>query len=185
QAKESAAETFRVQSGLMAAQGSSLVEQQITNVQTQVLQAQADLAEREARFRQLQDLRASGAPLESIGNAINSDTIRSLRERESEIARRQSDLENRYLPTHPAVQAIRAERADIEAQIQREIRRISVNLGNEVQVARARLGTLQQSLRESAGDLSSNSSESVRLRELEREAAASREVYESYLQRYQ
>lgn len=185
QAKESAAETFRVQSGLMAAQGSTLQEQQITNVQSQVLQAQADLAEREARFRQIQELRESGAPLESIGNALNSETIRGLREREAEIARRQSDLENRYLPTHPAVQAIRAERQDIETQIQREIQRISINLGNEVSVARARLQTLQASMREAAGDLSNNSSASVRLRELEREAAASREVYESYLQRYQ
>jgi len=185
QAKESAAETFRVQSGLMSAQGSTLQEQQITNVQTQVLQAQADLAEREARYSQIQQLRTSGAPLESIGNALNSETVRNLRERESEIARRQSDLENRYLPTHPAVQAVRAERQDIETQITREIQRITVNLGNEVSVARARLQTLQQSMREAAGDLSSNSSSSVRLRELEREAAASREVYESYLQRYQ
>jgi succinoglycan biosynthesis transport protein ExoP len=185
QQKESAAETFRVESGLMAAQGSSLVEQQITNVQTQVLQAQADLAEREARYRQLQEMRSSGASLETIGNALNSTTIGNLRSRESEIARRQSDLEARYLDSHPAVQAVRAERRDIEAQIQREIQRISVNLGNEVNVARARLGTLQESLRNAAGDLSDNSSASVRLRELEREAAASRQVYESYLQRYQ
>jgi len=185
QAKESAAETFRVQSGLVSAQGSTLQEQQTINVQSQVLQAQADLAEREARFRQLQELRDSGAPLESIGNALNSDTVRGLREREADIARRQSDLENRYLPTHPAVQAIRAERQDIESQIQREIQRITVNLGNEVSVARARLGTLQNSMREAAGDLSTNSGASVRLRELEREATASREVYESYLQRYQ
>lgn len=185
QAKESAAETFRVESGLAAPQGSSLAEQQITNVQTQVLQAQADLAEREARYRQLQELRESGAGIDTISNALNSETIRTLRDREADIARRQSELENRYLPTHPAVQAIRAERTDIEAQIQREIQRISVSLGNEVAVARARLQTLQQSLRSAAGDLSDNSSASVRLRELEREAAASREVYESYLQRYQ
>lgn len=185
QVKESAAETFRVESGLMSAQGATLQESQITNVQTQVLQARADLAEREARHRQLQQLRESGASLESIGNALNSDTIRILREREADIARRQSDLENRYLETHPAVQAVRAERRDIEQQIQREVQRISVNLGNEVAVARARLQTLQQSLNSAAGDLSDNSGASVRLRELEREAAASREVYESYLQRYQ
>jgi capsular exopolysaccharide synthesis family protein len=185
QAKERAAETFRIESGLMAAQGSSLVEQQITNIQMQVLQAQADLAEREARLRQLQELRASNAPLETIGNAMNSATIGNLRDRDAEIARRQSDLENRYLETHPAVQAVRAERAELEAQIQREILRISANLANEVSVARARLQTLQNSLTEVTGDLSNNSAESVRLRELEREATASREVYESYLQRYQ
>lgn len=185
QAKESAAETYRMQSGLLAAQGSSLAEQQITNVQTQVLQAQADLAEREARYRQLQELRASGAAIDAIGNAINSETVRQLRAREAEIAQRQSELELRYLDTHPAVQSVRAEREDITQQIEREIQRISVNLGNEVQVARARLATLQASLRSAAGDLNENSSSSVRLRELEREAAASRQVYESYLQRYQ
>src|SRR5262249_41361928 len=165
--------------------GSSLAETQITNVQTQVLQAQADLAAAQARYQQLHDLRASGAPLETIGNAINSETIRSLRDREADIARRQADLENRYLPTHPAVQAIRAERQDVEEQIQREIQRISANLGNEVAVARARLETLQGSLHSATGDLSSNSAASVRMRELEREAAASRQVYEAYLQRYQ
>ncbi len=185
QTKESAADDFRAANGIIATQGSSLAESQINSVQTSVLAAQADLAEREARYRQLQDLRQSGASLETIGNAINSETIRSLRDRESDIARRQSDIEARYLDTHPAVQAIRAERADIEQQIQREIQRISVNLGNEVAVARARLATLQDSLHSATGDLNSNSSASVRLRELEREATASRGVYESYLQRYQ
>jgi capsular exopolysaccharide synthesis family protein len=185
QQKESAAETFRVQNGLMAAQGSTLQESEITNVQNQVLAGQADLAAAEARYRQLQDLRASGASLDTMGNALNSETIRTLRDREADVTRRQSDLENRYLPTHPAVQAVRAERADVENQITQEIQRISINLGNEVAVARARVATLQASLRSATGDLSQNSAASVRLRELEREAAASREAYESYLQRYQ
>lgn len=183
--KESAAETFRVQSGLMAAQGSSLVETQITNVQTQVLQAQADLAEKEARYQQLRQLQAAGSSADTIGNALNSSTIQNLRAREADIARRQSDLENRYLPTHPAVQSIRAEREDVDTQIQQEIGRISVNLANEVEVSRARLRTLQGSLGQVTGELSANSGESVRLRELEREATASREVYEAYLQRYE
>ncbi|HVY84695.1 MAG TPA: polysaccharide biosynthesis tyrosine autokinase [Caulobacterales bacterium] len=183
--KESAAEAFRSQSGLISASGSSLVEQQITNVQTQVLQAQADLAEKQARYQQLQQLQASGSSVDTIGNALNSETIRGLREREADIARRQSDLESRYLPTHPAVQSVRSERADIERQIQDEVDRISTNLANEVSVARARLATLQGSLNTVRTDLAANSEASIRLRELEREATASRQVYEAYLQRYQ
>ncbi|MCR6645545.1 MAG: polysaccharide biosynthesis tyrosine autokinase [Terricaulis sp.] len=183
--KESAAETFRIQSGMMAAQGSSLVETQITNVQNQVLQAQADLAEKEARYQQLRQMQASGSSVDTIGTALSSGTIQSLRDREAEIARRQSDLENRYLPTHPAVQAVRAEREDVERQIEAEIRRISANLANEVEVARARLRTLQNSLHQVTAELSSNSADGVRLRELEREATASRQVYEAYLRRYE
>lgn len=185
QAKESAAETFRVQSGMLSAQGSTLPETQITNIQTQVLQTQAELAAAEARYRQIEEARRSGAPLESLGNAINSETITGLRTREAEVAQRQSELELRYLETHPAVQSVRAERRDVEEQIRREIQRISIDLRNQVSVKRAELDTLRQSLREATGELSGNSAASVRLRELEREATASREVYESYLQRYQ
>ncbi|HWA00964.1 MAG TPA: polysaccharide biosynthesis tyrosine autokinase [Caulobacterales bacterium] len=183
--KESAAEAFRSQSGLISASGSSLVEQQITNVQMQVLQAQADLAEKQARYEQLQQMQAQGSSIDTIGNALNSETIRGLREREADIARRQSDLESRYLATHPAVQSVRSERADIERQISEEIDRISTNLANEVSVARARLATLQGSLASVRNDLAANSESSIRLRELEREATASRQVYEAYLQRYQ
>ncbi|MBL8536028.1 MAG: polysaccharide biosynthesis tyrosine autokinase [Hyphomonadaceae bacterium] len=185
QAKESAAETFRVQSGMLSAQGATLPETQITNIQTQVLAAQAELAAAEARYRQIEAVRQSGGSLESLGNAINSENITQLRNREAEIAQRQSELELRYFETHPAVQSVRAERRDIEEQIRREIQRISIDLRNQVSVKRAELDTLRQSLHEATGQLSGNSAASVRLRELEREAAASREVYESYLQRYQ
>lgn len=185
QQKEAAAEAFRVESGLMPAQGSTLPEAQIVNVQNQVLAARADLAAAEARFRQLDELRRTGAPLETIGNALNSETIRTLRNREAEIAQRQSELELRYFETHPAVQAVRAERADVEAQIQREIQRISINLGNEVSVARARLEALERSLNQATNEQAGNSPAALRLRELEREAAASREVYTAYLQRYE
>ncbi|WP_395645021.1 GumC family protein [Terricaulis sp.] len=185
QRKESAAETFRVQSGLVAAQGTPLQESGIQQMQGTVLSAQADLAGAEARYRQLREMQESGASLESISAALNSETIRTLRDREAEIARRQTELETRYLPNHPAVVSVRAEREDIEQQIQREVARLVANLGNEVSVARARLRQMEASLHTATGDLSNNSTASVRLRELEREAAASRQVYESYLQRYQ
>lgn len=183
QRKEAAVQRFREETGLMSAAGTSLTEQQITNVQTSVLQAQADLAEREARFRQLRDLRRTGGSLDTIADALNSDSIRALRDREAEIAREQSDLENRYHATHPAVRAIRAQRADINDQIEEEIARISVNLGNEVDVARSRLSTLEASLASITSELQAENAQNIQLRELEREAEASRQLYESYLER--
>jgi capsular exopolysaccharide synthesis family protein len=185
QRKESAAETFRIQSGLMSAGGTTLQESQITEIQSQTLRAEADLAAAEARYRQAQQVVASGGSVESVGSVQNNSEIQSLRGREAEIARRQADLENRYLPTHPAVQSIRSEREDINRQLREATGRILAGLADEVNVARARLNTLRGSLSAATGEMGSNSSASVRLRELEREAAASRQVYESYLQRYQ
>jgi capsular exopolysaccharide synthesis family protein len=186
QAKEQEEQAYRQAHGLTgAADGVSLTQQQLTTIQQSVLQAQADLAERQARYRQLRALQASGGSLETVGDALESEVISTLRDREAEIARRQSELENRYLPTHPAVQAVLAERADVARQIQSEIDRIAINMANEVDVARSRLETLQSSLDEITAKLQEENAVSIRLRELERESQASRRVYESYLERYQ
>ncbi len=116
----------------------------------------------------------AGGSLESVGSVLNNEEVRQLRGREADIARRQSDLETRYLPTHPAVQAIRSEREDIERQINEATQRILIGLSDDVNVARARYNTLRGSLSSATGELGSNSNASVRMRELEREAAASR-----------
>jgi capsular exopolysaccharide synthesis family protein len=185
QAKQDALDAFRLETGVGSQDAGP---QQSDDLQGQVRAAQSDLAEREARLRQFQDLRSSGASIEAITASFSSAAMNSLRERETDISRRQQDLENRYLPTHPAVQAVQAERRDLDTQIEREVQRISSNLEADVTRARSRAQSLQQALRNStpataAPVASGNASE--RLRNLEREAQASRDLYETFLERYQ
>ena len=183
-AKEAAVETYRAQTGLLTSEGSSLTELQMSDLQSSVITARTELAEREARYRQVQTILQAGGSLDSIAGAISSDTIRELRSQEAEVARRQVDLESRYSEIHPAVQKVRVERAGIEAQIKAEVSRISTNLKNEAEVARARLSTLQGNQSSIKGELVTNNAGMVKLRELEREAAATRAVYEGQLQRF-
>ncbi|MET0547012.1 MAG: polysaccharide biosynthesis tyrosine autokinase [Caulobacterales bacterium] len=185
QQKEAAVEAYRASSGLLTASGASLTEQQITGLQSTVIQARTDLAEREARYQQVQALIRSGGNADSIAGVINSETIRVLRAQEGDAARRQADLESRYGNLHPAIAKARVEREGIQAQIQAEIARISANLKNEVDVSRARLATLLGNQHAVQGELVSNNSGMVKLRELERDAGATRAIYESFLKRYQ
>ena len=185
QQKEAAAEQFRIQHGLLSSRGELLTETQTTEIQESVMAARADLAEREARQRQAEQILRTGGSLESISGVVDAESIVRLRTQESEIARRQADLEQRYLDNHPAVQNVRAERRDVEAQIQTAITRLTARLRNDVEVARARLGTLQGNLNETRGQLAGNQETSIQLRELERAASATRTVYESFLQRFQ
>ena len=184
QEKENAAEQFRAESGIDT--GDIGDGQALGSLQAQLAQAQADLQAAEARQRRFQDLRSSNAPLESIAGAFSAETLNALQTRDAEVTRRQTDLESRYLPTHPAVQAVREERQELDAQIRRELTRMASTLANDVTNGRARVQSLQQSLSSSAGEMRpATSNPSTRLRELEREAQTSRQVYESYLERYQ
>ena len=188
QTKEDALNAFRLESGLGAPDETVAPEPQGDNVQAMLQSAQSELAEREARLRQFNDLRSSGASIDALANAMNSATINSLREREADINRRQQDLENRYLPTHPAVQAIQMERRDLDAQIEREVQRFQSGMEAEVARARSRVQSLQQQRRTAAAPApapANNASAQQRLHDLEQQAQESRALYESFLERYQ
>ncbi|MBX9745429.1 MAG: AAA family ATPase, partial [Hyphomonadaceae bacterium] len=111
--------------------------------------------------------------------------LNALLQRSQELNRRLEDLNQRYLPNHPDVQAANAERADLDDRIQAEVQRASVDLTDQASAARARLESLQQSLRAASGDLRGTTGASDRLRELEQQAEESRQVYEAFLQRQQ
>lgn len=184
QQTERAAQEYRVENGLLTADGISLVETQISDVQTAVVQARADLAEKMARYNQINNLIRSGSSIDSIASVLNSEVIRELRVKEADVAQRQADLENLYGPKYPEVEKVRLERRDIQAQIEAEVARIAQSFRNEADVVRARLRTLENNLRSTEVNLADNNRELVRLNELETEAKAARSVYETFLERY-
>jgi polysaccharide biosynthesis transport protein len=184
QEKEAAVERYRAQTGLLSAQGALLTEQQTAELQGSLTQARADLAEREARYLQVQQTITAGGSIDTIAGVLNSSVITTLRAQEAEIANRQADFESRYGELHPAVINVRAERADIRTQISQEVGRIAAGLRSEVEVARARVTALEQNMALMRGELVGNNGQLVQLRELEREAGAARAVYESFLQRF-
>jgi len=183
QTKEAEAEAFRAATGLLTAEGRSLTESQTTQTQQAVLTARADLAEREARQRQVLALSRGGGSVATMDQALESQTIRDLRRQEAELSRQQAEYANTLGERHPFVARNAAELRDVRQQLNAEIGRIAERSQNDVDVARARVATLERSLGASAGRLVNNNADQVRLRELEREAAAARAVYESFLQR--
>lgn len=182
-AKEAAAQRFRAEKGLLTAEGVSLTEQQIADVQASVITARAEYAEAEARYVQLRSLIDAGSSADSIAAALNSAVIRDLRAQEAIIAQRQAEVDRRYGERHPEVARVRSERADIQTQIRSEIDRIASSLRNEMLVVQSRLRSLEADLENNRRALVANNEELVSLGELESEARAARTVYESFLER--
>lgn len=182
--KEAAVAQFRAQAGLLDSAGVPLNERQISEVQAAVISARTELADKEARYAQVQQLINSNQGVDTIAGVLNSTTISDLRQQEAEISRRQAEYSQRYGERHPSVRAVRTELENIRRQIDGEVQRISSNFLNEVQVARARVNELQGQLANARGQLVGNNQSEVQAQQLEREAAAARTVYQNYLQRY-
>jgi capsular exopolysaccharide synthesis family protein len=182
QAKETAAEQFRVAHRLPAVASAEAP----ADVQTMLAQARADLTEKQARLRQVEALIAQGGSADLIAGAANSALITELRSRESEMQRRQVELEQRYGPLHPDVQSGEVELTNLRERIQGEISRITTGLRNEVEIARRRLASLQQNYGSDTQTLDADNNEDlIRYRQLLREADAARTVHQSFLQRVQ
>jgi succinoglycan biosynthesis transport protein ExoP len=184
QAREDEVERFRAANGLLTVDGTQLAEQQLRDAEASVVAARADLAERNARSGQVRAMIGRGGSAETTAGALTSETMAQLRGRQADVERRMAEFGERYGDRHPQVLSARAEREDINRQIQAETARLAQNLDNEAQIASARVATLQGHLSSVRSQLVGNNAEQVRLRELERNAQAARAVYENFLLRY-
>ena len=96
-----------------------------------------------------------------------------------------AELHEEFGDRHPRMISAKAELADVQGKIQREISKVVNALENEVGVARARETALERGLDQLKARLSQSNTAEVQLRALERDADASRAMLESFLARFE
>jgi uncharacterized protein involved in exopolysaccharide biosynthesis len=178
-------ERYRADADLYAVDGASPVEQRYTTLSEQLTEARISLTEAESRRSQADEALANGKALDSIREVQTSPVIGDLRGQESEIRRRMSDLRTQYGDNHPIMKNAKAELAGIDRSIDAEVERVMEQLQLEVIVAGNRVKTIEDQLKKAQAELSESQASRIRLRELERNVAGPRRVYELMLDRYQ
>lgn len=183
QANEAAVQQFKIAHNMMSAEGATMAEQEVSNLNQQVATAEADLAEKRARLgaARAQILRGGGGG--DTRAALDSSVVSALRGQQAALDVRIAELQTKYGPRHPELQAAQQKSREIEQQVQSEIARQISGLEAEVRVAEQRHGSLMASRGRSQGTLSSNSRAEVTLNELQRKADASRAIYQAFLSR--
>ena len=169
---------------MIDADGSTLTEQQLKEINSQLLLARAELDGSRAKLGRVRELVSRGSGFDSIAEVLASDVIRDLRKEQSELIRREAQLRARYGERHPNIIEIKDERRDLDRQIQSEVSRIIVGLENEVAVAATRVASLERSLEATTAAAGEKEQDRVRLRELQREATSNRTLYENFLARF-
>jgi Mrp family chromosome partitioning ATPase len=106
-----------------------------------------------------------------------------LRTQRQELTAKLADLQSTFGQRYPDVIAAKQQVADIDNQIDAEIKRIISNLEAQEQVAARRTASLQGSVSAVHGNLASGNAASVKLNELQRTADSARTQYEAVLNR--
>ena len=181
---EGKVEAFRAKSNLfVGTNNTSLTNQQLTELSSQVSAARAQKADAEVRARLIRDALRTGKLPES-SDIANSDLIRRLSEQRVTLRTQLAEQSSTLLPQHPRIKEMKAQIADLDQQIRSEGERLARSLENDAKVAGARLESLSANLDQLKRQTASTSDQDVQLRALEREAKAQRDLFESYLAKY-
>ncbi|TIM09518.1 MAG: succinoglycan biosynthesis protein exop [Mesorhizobium sp.] len=183
EAAERKVEDFRAAHDLVDAQGHLISDDEMLKLNQQLAIARARTLELNARAASTRSIDVSSVLSGTLPEEINSNTMSELRSQYATLKQEADRAAIRLGPRHPELQALNAQLAGSRERIAGELRRIAsslqVDLRRAVQLEQDLASRLAQ-LKVRSGDVNSDL---VTLRELEREAAAKRSVYEQYLLR--
>lgn len=163
---------------------SSILDQQLSNIATQITSAQERKNVAQSRANLIRGLIRDGQPIDGVADVRDSLIIQNLVQSKAslqgELAQRSSTL----LSNHPTIRALRAQIDAIDQEIAAEGRKVADALDSQARVEADLEQSLNQDLARLKTSVSEATRDSVELASLEREAKAQRDLLESYLARY-
>jgi polysaccharide biosynthesis transport protein len=176
---------YRTQNNLVDTSNSNNpITLQFFQLNTQMALAQAERAAAEARLGQARSLVSSEGGVASAALVLNSPLMSSLRDQETQLIRRLSEMATVYGENHPQMVNTRAEIQSIRDKMQDEVQRIIQDLNNEVAVSRAREQELTNNMARLQGDAARVDLAGVELSDLTREADTNRTLFQTFLTRF-
>ncbi|WP_350334487.1 Wzz/FepE/Etk N-terminal domain-containing protein [Coralliovum pocilloporae] len=176
---------YRAETGLQIGQSNTpLNREQLSSLNTELARARGVQLDAEAKASQIQSLLDGGGSLDTSREVINSQLIQRLREQKAQLKARLAQLSASLLPGHPTIKAIQSQIADLDKEIRSEARNLRRALENDATVARKRVESLEAKLTQLQQVSANADTQSVKLRELEREATSDRDLLETFLKRY-
>ena len=168
-------------------EGKTASEQRVAELNTQLLVAQAQVAEARAKMDRIQTVLTSnsaGAVDATVADTLKNDVVTRLRSQYLDLSSKAQDWAVRYGKDHLAVVNLRNQMAEINAAILDEIKQIAGTYQSDFEVAKQHADEVQKAYNESVSQMQENNQAKVVLNDLKSKAKTYRELYENFLQRY-
>jgi uncharacterized protein involved in exopolysaccharide biosynthesis len=181
---ESKAEEFRSKSSLfVGTNNTTLSNQQMGEINTQLNNARAMKSDAESRAKLIREMLQGGRTIEA-SDVLTSELIRRLSEQRATLRAQLAEQSSTLLDGHPRIKELKAQLADLDRQLRDEASKLSRTFENDARIASGRVESLSASLDQMKKLATSTNGQDVQLRALEREAKAQRDLLESYLAKY-
>ncbi len=174
---------YKAQNNFVGTQDTLISDQQLSASNQRLAAARALTLDAQAKYDQIDASRRAATDAGAIPEALQSPTIANLRAQFAEAKKRQAELQSELGPRHPALRQMDKQVEDLRRTVNEEVDRYAQSARNDLTRARDYEASLNKALESQKRQSVQMSQASVRLRELEREVEASRDVYQSFLKR--
>lgn len=183
-AQQRAVVDFREKNNIIDAGGRLMNDQQISEVNSQLILAQASTAEAKARYDRIREIMKQDVPDASVADALKNEIIVKLRGQYLEMAARVAIWSQKYGANHLSVINQETQMREVLHNIKDEMRKIEESYKSDYEIAQAREQSISNSLASAVSQSQTTNQAQVQLRELESSAQTSKSLYDSFLQRY-
>jgi uncharacterized protein involved in exopolysaccharide biosynthesis/Mrp family chromosome partitioning ATPase len=180
---ENALAAYKAQNNFVGTQDAAISDQQLSSSNQRLAAARALTLDAQAKYDQIEASRKASADAGAIPEALQSPTIANLRAQYAEVRKRYAELTSELGPLHPSLRQMQQQVDDLRRTINEEVDRFALSAKNDLTRARDYEASLAKALETQKSQSVKLSQASVRLRELERDVEASRDVYQSFLKR--
>jgi uncharacterized protein involved in exopolysaccharide biosynthesis/Mrp family chromosome partitioning ATPase len=180
---ENALATYKAQNNFVGTQDTLISDQQLSASNQRLAAARALTLDAQAKYDQIEASHRAATDAGAIPEALQSPTIANLRAQYAEARKRYAELTSELGPLHPSLRQMEKQVEDLRRTINEEVERFAQSAKNDLTRARDYETSLNRALETQKRQSVQLSQASVRLRELERDVEASRDVYQSFLKR--
>jgi len=181
---EQAAADYRRQNGLYEGMtNANVTTQQLTEINTQLVQAQTEKATADAQVNEAIAMQHGVVNDATVPAVLDSPLIQTLKAQQAQAAQTLAQVSANYGPRYPAVIQARNQVADINRRIDTETSRIIDGLKRTARAADARYAALSKNFHTTETQMGGVNEKAIHLEALERDATVNQNLLEAMLAR--
>lgn len=179
-----AVEEYRSREDLIDGAKAEITSQQITDISSQLMQAQAEEAGILARKEQMEERAKENKEFVHAAQDEQSSLLVLLKRDEVALNAQLAQLQTKYGPNHPRILATQSELREVKRRKAEEAGKLSRQTDQEALTIAAKIALLKKNLKEAEDKRRRENQAAIGLRELQGEADANRDLYQAFLARY-
>lgn len=184
-ASDRAVQTFKAEHNIVGTSRGLMSEQQLSDLNTQLVQARAATAEAKARLDRIDAISDQDLAQPTVTDALNNSVITRLRAQYLDLQAQYADWSRRYGKAHLAAVNLANKMEELRKNIADELHRIGDAYRSDYEIAKSREASLEKNVKELVAQAGHTGQAEVKLRDLESAADTYRNLYNNFLEKLQ